>query len=128
MCRCPGCEGAMWDSGKNDEWPHSGRWSECAQCGYPLDTDAVLRSLYHRLEDATEFLTISAFAPPEQVKPLDIADALALLGKVRYMAQAVYDGDDAIIIRIVNECLIASFTTRQRLLACFVPGAPAVHK
>jgi len=121
MCRCPGCKGAMWDAGKNDEWPHNGRWSECAQCGYPLDTDTVLRSLYHRLEDATEFLTISAFAPPEQVKPVDMVDALAHLRENRDLAQAAYEGDEAIIFKLVNDVMIVSFTSRERLLSVFVP-------
>ncbi len=122
MCGCPVCKGGNWNSGKNKVWQHNGRWSECPQCGYPLDTDTVLRSLYHRLEQVSEFLTISAFAPPDQVKPVDTADALSHLGKVRDMAQAVYEGDDAIIIRIANDCLIANFTSRERLLSVFVPS------
>jgi len=111
----------MWDSGKNDVWQHNGRWSECAQCGYPLDTDTVLRSLYHRLEDATEFLTISAYAPPEQVKPVDMVDALAHLRENRGLAQAQYEGDEAIIFKLVNDVMIVSFTSREHLLSVFVP-------
>jgi hypothetical protein len=122
MCTCPGCKGKLWGTGKNDEWPYKGRWSECAQCGYPLDTDAVLRSLYHRLEDATEFLTVSAFTPPEQVKPVDMADALAHLRDNRDLAQAAYEGDEAIIFKLVNDVMIVSFTSREHLLSVFVPS------